>query len=77
MRRNVVVESTRQRRLRMLSQERTEALIPLLALLLSTTNQMDANRAQYNDLLVQMQDIQRRVEVLQQEAQRLAVWIDE
>ena len=69
-RRNVVVESTRQRRLRMLFQERTEALIPLL-------DQMDANRAQYNDLLVQMQDIQRRVEVLQQEAQRLAVWFDE
>ena len=69
-RRNVVVKSARQRRLRMLCQERTEALLPLL-------DQMDTNRAQYNDLLVQMHDIQRRVEVLQQEARRLAARIDE
>ena len=64
-RRNVVVESARQRRLRMLCQERTEALLPLL-------DQIDTNRAQYNDLLVQMHDIQRRVE-----ARRLAARIDE
>ena len=69
-RRNVVVESAQQRRLRMLCQERTEALLPLL-------DQMDINRAQYNNLLVQMNDIQRRVEVLQQEARRLAARIDE
>jgi hypothetical protein len=53
-RRNVVVESTRQWRLRMLRLERTDFINPLL-------DQMDAKQDQYNDLLIQMHDVQRRV----------------
>jgi hypothetical protein len=69
-RRNIVVESTRQWRIRILRLEQADVLNPLL-------DQMDANRAQYNDLLDQMHKVQRRIESVQREARDLAARIDE
>jgi hypothetical protein len=54
----------------MLRLERANVINPLL-------DQMDAKQDHYNDLLVQMYDIQRRVELARQETRELAARIDD
>ena len=69
-RRNVVVKSVRQKRQRMLYNERDDVLLPL-------EKRFKENRAEYYELVVVMHTNQRRIDSLQDEAMALAREIEE
>ena len=69
-RRNVVVDSVRQKSQRMLYDERDDVLLPL-------EKRFKENRAEYYELVVVMHTNQRRIDSLQDEAMALAREIEE
>ena len=69
-RRNVVVDSVRQKSQRMLYDERDDVLLPL-------EKRFIENRAEYYELVVVMHTNQRRIDSLQDEAMALAGEIEE
>jgi hypothetical protein len=69
-RQNVVIESTRQRRLRLLRMERMDVMEPLF-------EEMEHYRAEENALTIQMHTIQRRLEELKRKAGQVAARIDD
>ena len=69
-RRNVVVESARQIRIRLLRAERAEVMASLY-------QEMEDNRSTHNDLIADLHEAQRRVDENQQKASQIAARIDE
>jgi len=69
-RRNVVIESSRQRRQRMLRLERAEVLEELF-------RQLEDNRTGRNAVASQMHDLQRQLDEFDEEGGRIAARIDE
>ncbi len=68
--RNVVIESARQRRLRMLRRERIDVLEPLY-------EQMDFHLAEQNSIADQLHNLQQRFDESKRKAGQLAAQIDD